>query len=83
MSFSVVSSLHFAHITDCKKEKNMKWRLLKNTTFTEDFRKHFISHLYFWRDIGRHKNDQSIIAKRTVFFGKSETLGIFFHYGMH
>lgn len=72
----MVSSLPLAHIIDPKKEKNIKQRLLKNTTFTEDFRKRFICHLYFGRDIDRHKNGQSIVAKKTVLLEKSKTLDL-------
>lgn len=76
----MVSSLPLAHIIDPKKEKSIKQRLLKNTTFTEDFRKRFICHLYFGSEIGRHKNGQSIIGKKTVLFEKSKTLGLVFFF---
>lgn len=75
--FSVLSNLPLAHIIDPKIEKTIYQRLLNNTAFTEDFRKHFISHFYFERDIGRHKNVQSIISKKIILFEKSKT---FFSY---
>lgn len=78
----MASSIPLTHIIDPEKEKNIKQRLLKNTAFTEDFGKNFISHLYFGRDRGRHKNGQSIISEETVFFAKNKTLGFFFHYGV-
>lgn len=68
--FCVVSNLHLAHIIDSKIEKTTQQRLLNNTTFREDFRKHFLSHLYFGKD--RLKNVQSIILKKIVFFEKTK-----------